>query len=72
MKSIVKHLSNFHADESGAAFIEYTALLGVILAVGIGILVAVGAWAGGVWNALCSTLGSATTSSLGIGCTPPA
>ena len=33
MCELLKHL---HADDSGAAFIEYTALLGVILAVGLG------------------------------------
>ena len=47
MKSITSFLRALHADDSGAAFIEYTALLGVILAVGLamftGLLIA---WAG--------------------------
>ena len=42
MKSITSFFRALHADDSGAAFIEYTALLGVILAVGLGILATVG------------------------------
>lgn len=49
-------LKSFHEDENGAAFIEYSALLGVILAVGLGILGAVGTWIGGTWNAVCTHL----------------
>lgn len=53
-----------HHDESGAAFIEYTALLGVILAVGLLVLTAVGTWATSTWTSLCTAL--ATTAA---GCT---
>jgi Flp pilus assembly pilin Flp len=56
MKSIVSLFRALHADDSGAAFIEYTALLGVILAVGLAILAAVGGWVTSVWSALCSGL----------------
>jgi len=45
-----------HEDEEGAAFIEYSALLGVILAVGLGILGAVGTWISGTWSAVCTHL----------------
>jgi len=58
MKKIACSLREFHADEKGAAFIEYTALLGVILAVGLAVLVAVGGWASGRWKTLCTTLGA--------------
>lgn len=58
MKNITNVLRNFNADEGGAAFIEYTALLGVILAVGLAVLVAVGGWASGRWKTLCTTLGA--------------
>ena len=58
MKSIASIVRTFHSDESGAAFIEYTALLGVILAVGLAVLVAVGGWASGRWKKLCTTLGA--------------
>lgn len=49
-------LKCLHDDERGAAFIEYTALLGVILAVGLGILTAVANWATATWQALCTSL----------------
>jgi len=56
MKSIVSLFRALHADDNGAAFIEYTALLGVILAVGLALLVAVGGWVTSVWSTLCSSL----------------
>ena len=56
MKKIVTFFRDLHEDKNGAAFIEYTALLGVILAVGIGIMAAVGSWAQGTWAYLCTTL----------------
>lgn len=65
MKSIVSLFRAFHADDSGAAFIEYTALLGVILAVGLAILAGVGSWSKEVWSSLCSTLNGK-----GGACTP--
>lgn len=55
---MTKLIRALHEDKSGAAFIEYTALLGVILAVGLLILTAVGKWASGVWTALCTDLGT--------------
>ena len=56
MKSIASFFRAFNNDDSGAAFIEYTALLGVILAVGIGVLSIVGNWANARWTKLSSTL----------------
>lgn len=56
MTKIVTFFRDLHEDKSGASFIEYTALLGVILAVGIGVLGAVGTWSFDVWTALCTSL----------------
>ena len=61
---MTKFLRELHEDKSGAAFIEYTALLGVILAVGLLVLTAVGTWASTTWTSLCTKL--ATTAA---GCT---
>lgn len=47
---------SLHEDESGAAFIEYTALLGVILAVGLAVIAAVGKWSSGRWILLANQL----------------
>lgn len=58
MNTITSLAAQFHEDDNGAAFIEYTALLGVILAVGLAVLVAVGGWASGRWKSLCTTLGA--------------
>ena len=67
MKKIVTFFHDLHEDESGVSFIEYTALLGVILAVGLGILTSVGTWAHDVWAALCIALNGH-----GAACTAPA
>ena len=56
MKSIVPNIRAFGADDNGAAFIEYTALLGVILVIALSVLTAVGSWANGRWAALNSSL----------------
>lgn len=56
MKSISSLFRAFHDDESGAAFIEYTALLGVILAVGIAVLGVIGGWANNRWQKLNTQL----------------
>ena len=67
MKTIVSLLRALHADDNGAAFIEYTALLGVILAVGLAILATIGGWVNTTWNALCTQLGTTGTGS-GLAC----
>jgi Flp pilus assembly pilin Flp len=58
MKKFLTLFRDLHEDKSGASFIEYTALLGVILAVGLVVLAQVGTWANGTWTYLCTTLGS--------------
>ena len=59
MKKIVDMFQELHEDRNGAAFIEYTALLGVILAVGLLVLTQVGAWANLTWTYLCNQLSTA-------------
>jgi Flp pilus assembly pilin Flp len=56
MKTISSFFRAFNEDDSGAAFIEYTALLGVILAVGIAVLATVGQWANARWLRLNTQL----------------
>ena len=48
----LNHLAALHRDEDGAAFIEYTVLLGVILVVSIATITGVGTWAQGQWALL--------------------
>jgi pilus assembly protein Flp/PilA len=42
----------FKKDEDGAALIEYTVLLGILLVAVIAIIGLVGTWINGQWNAL--------------------
>jgi Flp pilus assembly pilin Flp len=56
MNALIKFAIDFDVDQEGAAFIEYTALLGVILAVGIAVLATVGQWANARWLSLNTQL----------------
>ncbi len=47
-------------DEDGAALVEYTVLLGVLLVAVIAVIGSVGAWVGGQWSSLCKALPGAT------------
>jgi len=44
--------SRLKRDEDGAALIEYTVLLGILIVAVIAIIVAVGTWVNGQWSAL--------------------
>jgi Flp pilus assembly pilin Flp len=52
MKNLGTLIRDLHNDRSGAAFIEYTVLIGIILAVSIGLISAIGLWANTQWTAL--------------------
>jgi len=55
--SQLKNLVNqFRKDENGAALIEYTVLLGILVVAVIATIVAVGNWVNGKWTALNSQL----------------
>jgi pilus assembly protein Flp/PilA len=49
MRSLMK-------DEDGAALVEYTVLLGILLVAVIATIVAVGTWVNGKWTALNTAL----------------
>ena len=49
LKPIVNRLKK---DEDGAALIEYTVLLGILLIAVIAIIAGVGSWISGQWSAL--------------------
>ena len=53
LKSYVTH---FKKDEDGAALIEYTVLLGILLIAVIAVIGAVGHWISGEWTALNTAL----------------
>ena len=56
MRKILSTLQCLGSDEDGAALIEYTVLLGILVVAVIGIIVAVGTWVNGRWAALNSAL----------------
>jgi pilus assembly protein Flp/PilA len=39
-------------DERGASLLEYSVLIGLILAVSVGLIIGIGGWAQGRWSAL--------------------
>jgi pilus assembly protein Flp/PilA len=56
MKKALELVRGLRRDEEGAALIEYTVLLGIMLVAVIGTIVAVGTWITGKWTALSGAL----------------
>jgi pilus assembly protein Flp/PilA len=56
MRKGVEVIKKFAKDEEGAALIEYTVLLGILVVAVIATIVAVGSWVNGKWTALNSQL----------------
>jgi pilus assembly protein Flp/PilA len=50
-------LAKFKNDENGAALIEYTVLLGILVVAVITTIIAVGTWVNGKWTALNTAIG---------------
>ena len=59
MTKVLNLAKRFVADEEGAALIEYTVLLGIMLVAVIVTIIAVGNWVGTKWTALNTALNSA-------------
>ena len=47
-------------DESGASLLEYSVLIGLIVAGVVGSIIAVAGWTGGRWGNLMNTLNTTT------------
>jgi len=56
MTKVWNKLRQLGKDEQGAALIEYTVLLGILVVAVIAIIVAVGVWVNGKWSALNAQL----------------
>ena len=52
MRSVVNLIRQIKTDEDGAALIEYTVLLGILLTAVLLIIVAVGGWISSKWDSL--------------------
>jgi Flp pilus assembly pilin Flp len=57
MSAITTFFTELRNDEDGASFLEYTVLLGIILAVSIAVLTAVGGYAQPIWDAMSDPYG---------------
>jgi pilus assembly protein Flp/PilA len=56
MKKALKLIRGLGRDEEGAALIEYTVLLGIMLVAVIATIILVGTWITGQWTALQAAL----------------
>jgi pilus assembly protein Flp/PilA len=56
MREVMKLIKQLKRDEDGAALIEYTVLLAILLIAVIAIIGGVGAWILGVWTNLNGNL----------------
>jgi pilus assembly protein Flp/PilA len=56
MRSALQLAKRLSADEDGAALVEYTVLLGVMLVAVISTIVLVGGWVNTKWQALWTAL----------------
>ena len=56
MSKVLAFIETFRKDEDGAALVEYTVLLGVLLIAVIATIIGVGGWINGKWTALNTAL----------------
>jgi pilus assembly protein Flp/PilA len=56
MREALRLLKKFRDDEEGAALVEYTVLLGVMLVAVVSTIVLVGGWVNTKWTALWTAL----------------
>jgi pilus assembly protein Flp/PilA len=56
MRKVLTVFDNLKNDEDGAALIEYTVLLGILLVAVIATIVLVGKWISAKWTTLNTTL----------------
>ena len=56
MNKLIAATRRFRDDESGAAMVEYSILIGIIAGAAILAIVAIGGWVSGRFTGLCSIL----------------
>ena len=56
MMKLLNLTKRFAADEEGAALLEYTVLIGIMLVAVIAAIVSIGGWVSGKWNTLNTSL----------------
>lgn len=58
MKKLTTIARQFRDDENGAAMVEYTILIGLITALVVASVIAIGTWAGTKWTELETAIGA--------------
>jgi pilus assembly protein Flp/PilA len=56
MSKVTSLMKKLRRDEDGAALIEYTVLLGILIVAVIATITLVGTWVSGQWNTLQTSL----------------
>ena len=56
MRSIIKLMNQLKSDEDGAALIEYTVLLAILLVAVIAVIAGVGGWISTEWASLSTKI----------------
>jgi pilus assembly protein Flp/PilA len=56
MRLLIKLLNELKSDENGAALIEYTVLLAILLVAVIAVIAGVGGWISTEWASLSTTI----------------
>jgi pilus assembly protein Flp/PilA len=64
MTKVRGFFTRLRKDEKGATMIEYSILIGIITAVAIGFIVAMGGFVSGAWSSLCTAVASQSTVSV--------
>ncbi|RUV20368.1 MAG: Flp family type IVb pilin [Mesorhizobium sp.] len=67
MKKLMNLAKAFRDEESGAAMVEYSILVGIIAGAAILIIVGIGLWVNGRFTGLCNTLNTSGIGSCGAG-----
>lgn len=60
MKKLASLARAFREEESGAAMIEYSILIGIISVSSIAVVIAIGTWVGGQFTGLCTAITTAS------------
>lgn len=72
MKKLLSISKQFRDEESGAAMVEYSILVGIIAAAAILVIIGIGTWVTGAFTGLCNALIQTATNAACAAATPPA
>ena len=56
MKKLLSIAKSFRDEESGAAMVEYSILIGIIAVASIGFIIGIGGWVTGRFTGLCTAM----------------